>query len=154
MSNDILGTVTLERLTKAVARDPQNHTYNSLLLDRYLSNQMRDLACTGKINGADILEALKLFGVGFCLSSETEGQIQFENYAVIDKEKHTVSWYTCINEGLNNVGRKYTVIGPGGVRVEKVMFKRPKKTRNRKSFSSLPPELKEKLRKRYPNKVY
>ncbi len=154
MSNDILGTVTLERLTKAVAREPENHTYNSMLLDRFLAEQMRELACTGKVNSPDILKALSLFNLGLCMGPGSDDEIQFENYAVIDKEKHTISWYQCIREGLNEVGRKYTTIGPGGARVEKVKFKRTKKTHNRKSFSSLPPELKEKLRKRYPDKIY
>lgn len=154
MSNDILGTVALERLAKAVASDPENHTYNSLLLDRYLSNQMRELACSGKVNTTDIFKALSLFNLGLCMGPGSESEIQFENYALIDYEKHTISWYQCIREGSNEVGRKYTTIGPGGARVEKVKFKRKKKTHNRKSFSSLSPELKEKLRKRHPNKIY
>lgn len=156
MSNDILGTVTLERVQKAVKRDPTDHTYNSMLLDRFLSQQMKELACTDKVNGADILEALNLFGLGLCLAPGLEGEIQFENYAVIDKEKHTISWYKCIYEGLNNIGRKYTIIGPGGVSVKEVYFKnqKQKKQRNRKPFSELSPELQEKLRQQHPNKIY
>lgn len=156
MSNDILGTVTLERVQKAVKRDPTDHTYNSMLLDRFLSQQMKELACTGNVDTEKILSAISLFGLGLCFSSGSEEDIQFENYAIIDKEKNTISWYKCIKDGLNNVGRKYTIIGPGGVSVKEVYFKnqKQKKQRDRKPFSELPPELQEKLRQRHPNKIY
>lgn len=152
MSNDILGTVTLERVQKAVKRDPTDHTYNSMLLDRFLSQQMKELARTGNVDTESIKTVLVLFGISFVSSNEQ----QFENVAQIDYEHHTLSWYKSLYEKLNNVGRKYTIIGPGGVSVKEVYFKnqKQKKQRNRKPFSELSPELQEKLRQRHPNKIY
>lgn len=149
MSNDILGTVTLERLQKAVKRFPEDFTYNSMLLDRFLSQQMKAFACTGKVDTAAISSALELFGVSLAAS----GEIQFENVAQIDAENHTLTWYKCLFEGLNNVGRRYTIIRPGGASAKEVKFQK-KKQRNRKSFSELPRELQNKIRQRHPDKTY
>ena len=150
MSNDIIGTVTLQRLQKAVALEPNDSTYNSLLLDRYLSQQMKDLACTGEVDTEGIRTALSLFGIVYV----SPDRIQFENMARIDYEECLLSWYKNIYKGLNNIGRKYTIIGPGGVAVKEEYFKNQKKPRNRKPFSKLSPELQQKLRQRHPNKIY
>ena len=150
MSNDIIGTVTLQRLQKAVALDPNDSTYNSLLLDRYLSQQMKDLACTGEVDTEGIRTALSLFGIAYV----SPDGIQFENMARIDYEECLLSWYKNLFKGLNNIGRKYTIIGPGGVAVKEEYFKKQQKQRNRKPFSKLSPELQQKLRQRHPNKIY
>ena len=152
MSNDILGTVTLERVQKAVKRDPTDHTYNSMLLDRFLSQQMKELACTGNVDTKSIKTALALFGISFVAPDE----LQFENVAQIDYDECLLCWYKNIYKGLNNIGRKYTILGPGGVAVKEEYFKTRKRTkqRKRKPFSELSPELQEKLRQRHPNKIY
>ena len=150
MSNDIIGTVTLQRLQKAVELDSEDSTYNSLLLDRYLSQQMKELACTGEVDTEGIRTALSLFGIVYV----SPDRIQFENMAQIDYDECLLSWYKNLFKGLNNVGRKYTIIGPGGVSVKEEYFKNQKKQRNRKPFSKLSPELQQKLRQRHPDKIY
>ncbi len=149
MSNDILGTVTLERLQKAVKRFPEDVTYNSMLLDRFLSQQMKAFACTGSFDAVGLITALKLFGISFAGPDE----LQFENVAQVDPENHTLSWYKNIHDGLNNVGRVYRIISPGGVSVKEVYFEK-EKPRNRKPFSELPKELQNIIRQRHPDKTY
>lgn len=149
MSNDILGTVTLERLQKAAERFPEDVTYNSMLLDRFLSQQMKVLACTGSVDTFGLIIALKLFGIFFAGPDE----LQFENVAQIDAETHTLTWYKNIHDGLNNVGRVYRIISPGGVSVKEVYFEK-EKPRNRKPFSELPKELQNKIRQWHPDKTY
>lgn len=149
MSNDILGTVTLERVQKAVKRLPADLEYNSMLLHRFLAQQMKAFACTGKVDTAAISSALELFGIRLAV----EDEVQFENVAQIDSENHTLSWYKSLYEGLNNVGRRYTIIRPGGASTKEVKFEK-KKQRNRKSFSELPRELQNKIRQRHPDKTY
>lgn len=152
--SDILGTVTIERLEKAVARFPEDKAYNSMLLDRFLKQQMRKLAAESKagsdstVNIGDIRKALSLFGVKLISSGSL---LQGENVATIDYKARTVSWFTYIKEKGRSepVGRKWIIHSPGGVTIKTEKLRKSHNS-NRKRFSDLSPELQEKIRKRNP----
>lgn len=153
--SDIIGIVTLERLQKSVKRFPEDTTYISMLLDRFLKQQMRKLAAEkngGKdsaVNIGDIRKALALFGVKLISSGSL---LQGENAATIDYRACTVSWYTYIKEKDKSepIGRKWIIHSPGGVSTKIEKLKKNRRSSSRKRFSDLSPELQEKIRKRNP----
>lgn len=148
MAEDVFGVVKLEQIERAVKRDALDENYNSLLFDRFLQQQMKNLARFGTCDIEGVITALALFGIGYAHTLHMQG----EKKAYIDRRNCTVSWfeYIYVPSKSEPVSRKTITYRTGSVDVEIKPIKR--KPSNRRRYSDLSPELQEKIKNRYPEK--
>ncbi len=149
MGNDVFEIVKVEQIEKAVRRDGLDDRYNSMLLDRYLSQQMKALASSGTCDFEGIKKALSLFGISVTSSPAWQGEKQ----AFIDRKNCTISWFTYIfpKGSFEPSGKKWIKHRTGSfVDIEIVPIKKTQHKRRR--FSDLSPELQQKIRERHPEK--
>lgn len=145
MSGDVFGTVTLEKIEKAVRRDPFEVNYNQLLLERFLKQQLKGLVTTGYCSPQAIKNALELFGI----KSTENPSWQGEKEAFLNRSKAEIRWYTYIKEKNRSepIGREWVIFACGGKRIQIEKFRKTKKR-----FTDISPEVQEKIKKRYPKK--
>lgn len=146
--DDVFGTVKVEQIERAVRIDAIDDKYNSMLLDRFLQQQMKELSKTGVCDVEGIKKALALFGISITSSSTWQGPKQ----AYINRKECTVSWFTYITPKGSNApsAKKWVRHRSGTVDIDIIPIKKSKG--NRRRFSELSPELQEKIRKRHPEK--
>ncbi len=135
MDKDVLGNVTFERLKRAVEFGT-DISYTSSLLDRYLVAKMKDLSLFGYIDLSELQRALALFGVRI-------NSAYGENVATLNRALPELKWFKYIYENASNspVGKKWTIVSTGGVRIETERYKKSKQ----KPYKDLPPDLQKKI---------
>ena len=151
MSNDCIGTVTIDRLKRMYAiesSDNMGPLYSEMLLERYLKQQMKNLSASGYCDIEDISTALKLFGIKLS-STQTSGY--GENTAFLNRKEAEIKWCKYDRKGTSEVKEKiWTVITAGGKKtvIEKI---KPKQFLTRRPFNELPADLQQKILDRKKN---
>lgn len=135
MDKDILGVVTFDRLKRAVEYGTDD-SYNSLLLDRYLTARMKDLSLLGYIDLEELRKVLALFSIRL-------GAPNSEHGAILDRSVPELKWFTYMYDDNSTIPRvkKWVIVTTGGV---KIVYEKYKKS-NQRPYKDLPPDLQKKI---------
>lgn len=142
--NALLQPITVSKLEAEFKKKLRAEEELEWLVLMYISQQLISFKSPGKgIDLEGVTAALKLLGVE--LTADGRG----ENEARFDREKAAIEWHGYTYANGKKLSKIITTVTSFGTEQKEKPLYTEKKTRHRKAYSELSPELKKKLKKRY-----